>query len=49
VSENERLFWLAVRQGILMLVDAIERYKLDMEQRTAQLRREVKDRQPDRS
>jgi hypothetical protein len=29
-SDNERLFWLAIRQGLLIMVGAIER-KLGME------------------
>jgi len=36
-------FWLAVRQALLMLVDAIER-ELCMAPRTAELRRETKER-----
>ena len=40
-----REFWLAIRQALLMIVDALER-ELGMEPRTAELRkarRELKD------
>ena len=44
-----RGFLLAFRQGLLMIVDAIER-ELGMQPRTAQLRKELKERlQPERS
>jgi hypothetical protein len=35
---RERAVWIAVRQGLLLIVDAIERY-LEMEKRTADLRK----------
>lgn len=36
-----REFWLAVRQALLMLVDALER-ELGLSPRTAELRRQAK-------
>lgn len=42
-----RRLWLAIRQALLMVVDAIER-ELDIEPRTAELRRTMKG-QPERS
>jgi len=39
---DEREFWLAIRQALLMLVDAIERGKLTHLQRTSELRKEAK-------
>ena len=41
-------FLLGMRQALLMAVDIIER-ELNMQPRTAQLRKELKERQPDRS
>jgi len=38
---DSRDLWLAIRQALLMVVDAIER-ELDLNPRTAQLRRETK-------
>ena len=38
-----REFWLAIRQALLMIVDALER-ELCLEPRTAELRRERKTR-----
>jgi len=38
---DEREFWMAVRQALLMVLDALER-RLGIEPRTAELRREVK-------
>ena len=38
-----RDLWIAVRQALLMIVDAIER-ELGLEPRTAELRREAKQR-----
>ena len=38
-----RDLWLAVRQALLMIVDAIER-ELGMQPRTAELRRETRQR-----
>lgn len=38
---SEREFWLTIRQGLLLVVDAIER-KLEMNLRTADLRKVVK-------
>jgi len=35
---RERAVWVAVRQGLLLIVDAIERY-LEYEKRTADLRK----------
>ena len=35
---NEREFWLAVRQAVLMFLDAIER-RLEISPRTAELRK----------
>jgi len=36
-----REFWLAIRQALLMIVDALER-ELQLEPRTAELRKERK-------
>jgi hypothetical protein len=36
-QERERVLWLAVRQALLMAVDAIERY-LGMARRTAEVK-----------
>ena len=44
----EREFYLKMRQALLMAVDNIER-ELTISPRTAQLRKEFKERQPDRS
>ena len=40
--EDEQGFWLALRQAILQIVDAIERWKLRWppEKRTAEIRKE---------
>lgn len=40
-EEEKELFWMAVRQSILMLLDAIERYPLKnrIKVRTAELRK----------
>ena len=40
-SERDREFWMLVRQGLLLIVDAIERL-LIVEPRTAELRKERK-------
>lgn len=40
--EEEQLFWGLVRQALLMLVDAIERCKLRLPHRTADLRKEAR-------
>lgn len=42
---NDRDFWMAVRQALLMLIDAIERWQA-LEPRTAELRRDARRRQP---
>ena len=42
---NEREFWLMVRQGLLMIIDAIERVKVGIEPRTAELRKILKSQQ----
>ena len=39
--ERDREFWMLVRQGLLLIVDAIERL-LIVEPRTAELRKERK-------
>ena len=39
---TDREFWLAVRQAVLMFLDALERYKLPGLTRTAELRRNAK-------
>ena len=39
---TDREFWLAVRQAMLMFLDALERYKLPDVIRTAELRRREK-------
>ena len=39
LEEDERDFWAAMRQAYLMQVDAIERYKLKTNPRTAELRK----------
>lgn len=41
VKSDERDFWMAVRQALLMIVDAIER-KLDVVPRTSALRKNEK-------
>jgi hypothetical protein len=46
VSDSREL-WIAVRQALLMIVDAIER-ELGMA-RTSELRKQVKQGQPERS
>ena len=38
---NEREFWMAVRQALLMVLDALERM-LSIEPRTAELRQRMK-------
>jgi len=42
-TPEDRTFWLAVRQAILMLLDALERW-LKIEPRTAELRKQKKKR-----
>ena len=39
---TDREFWLALRQAILMFLDALERYKLPDVTRTAELRKQAK-------
>ena len=41
MEKKEKHFWLAIRQALLMAVDAIERL-LEMHPRTSQLRDELK-------
>jgi len=41
----DREFWLQIRQALLMLVDAIERFRLADLPKTSELRKEAK-RQP---
>lgn len=38
MSEDDRVFWLAARQALLMLLDAVER-RLKISPRTAELRK----------
>lgn len=38
---DEREFWLLVRQGLLLLIDAIERH-CGLQPRTSSLRRDVR-------
>ena len=40
-SPQEREFWLAVRQSLLLMVDAVERF-LNISPRTSELRRQAK-------
>lgn len=42
MTDRDRDFWLLVRQGILLIVDAIERW-LDIHPRTAELRKQSKE------
>ena len=44
-QEEQRLFWMAMRQAWLAMVDAVERYVLKMEIRTSELRREKRNRE----
>jgi len=44
--DAEREFWKQARQALLMLVDAIERFKLPDFKRTSELRRERKRAKP---
>jgi len=39
---TDREFWLAILQALLMLIDALERYKLPGTSRTADLRKQAK-------
>ena len=39
---TDREFWLAIRQALLMLLDALERHKLPGVTRTAELRKQAK-------
>ena len=39
---DEARFWELVRQALLLFVDAIERYKMQCKQRTAELRKAAK-------
>ena len=39
---TDREFWLAIRQALLSLVDALERRHLPGVQRTAELRKQAK-------
>jgi hypothetical protein len=43
---QDRIFWMAVRQAVLMFLDALERW-LTIEPRTAELRKEAKREQSD--
>ena len=45
MTDDERVFWMAVRQALLMMLDALERW-LGIAPRTAELRRMSK---PERS
>jgi hypothetical protein len=40
VTDDTRHLWLAIRQALLMIVDAIERYVLGTEPRTSELRKQ---------
>lgn len=42
MTEQDREFWMLVRQGILLIVDAIERW-LGIRPRTSELRKELKE------
>jgi hypothetical protein len=37
---TDREFWVAVRQALFMLIYAIERYKLEMNKTTSEIRKE---------
>lgn len=39
--DADREFWLQFRQALLMIVDAIERFKLPKRPRTSELRKEA--------
>jgi hypothetical protein len=41
MSAKEKDFLMAIRQALLMMIDAIER-KIDIEPRTSQIRKELK-------
>lgn len=41
IAADQRVLWLAMRQALLMVVDAIEVY-LQLENRTSELRRRAK-------
>lgn len=40
---DDTKFWELVRQALLLFVDAIERYKMQCKQRTAELRKLAKE------
>lgn len=44
--DDDHDLWLAIRQTLLLAVDAIERYKLKISPRTAEIRKQSK---PERS
>ncbi len=37
--DKERAFWMLIRQALLMFVDAIELYKIDVPMRTSEIRK----------
>jgi len=41
MTDDERAFWMAVRQALLMMLDALERW-LGIAPRTAELRKQAK-------
>ena len=43
VMSDDTKFWALVRQALLLFVDAIERYKMQCKQRTAELRKIAKE------
>jgi hypothetical protein len=43
--DDQRLFWMAMRQAWLAMVDAVERYVLKMTPRTSELRKEKRNRE----
>jgi hypothetical protein len=44
-AEDERLFWMMMRQAWLMMVDAVERYVLKLTPRTSELRKDKRSRE----
>jgi hypothetical protein len=38
--DENRQFWMHVREALLMMVDAVERYMLKLTKRTSELRKE---------